>query len=170
MKSYELKSALDAHAKFGEQIAALETLQEKSASKLTALESNGNLEDQGTLEKISTLRVQVDLIPARIAVQEQCQAASLTQLLESTEEFVEKTLRPKLATLRAAAEEKVKSSLESICSGQKLINAINQSDLVSSINQISFSLQRDGDPSAPQLYVARRLAVLDQILKIEKSI
>jgi hypothetical protein len=169
MKKPELNALLEAHAKFGEQISSLENLHQKTTEALAEMEATGNLEDQAILDKISRLRVRADLLPERCATLAVEQETSLVGLLAGAEEFVEQTLQPKIKAVWAAAVEKVKATLAGIYSGQKLIFAVNESDVVLSLDQIARGLQRDADPASPTEYAARRLAVLDQLSKIEKS-
>jgi hypothetical protein len=170
MKKSELTALLEGHAKFGEQIAALESLHQKTTEALAELEASGNLEDNATLDKISRLRVKVDLLLSRCPALEEEQTASLAGLLAGAEEFVEQTLQPKIKVVRASAVEKIRTALASIYSGNKLVNAINESDVILSIDQLGLGLQREPEPSFPLEYVARRLAAWDQLLKIEKSL
>jgi len=170
MKMNELKAALDGHTQLGGKIASLQTLQEKCSNALVGLEDEASLEDQNALEKIGRLRIQSDLLPSRIAALEEARETSRLQLLTGAEEFGEAVLRPKIKTLRVAAVEKARGQLAGLYSGDKLVHAINQSAIVLSLDQISAGLQRDPDPASPREYVTRRMAVLDQLQKIEKTI
>ena len=170
MKLNELKAAHAEHSQLCDQIAALQTFFQNNSQKLTVLEAEADLEDNAALDKITRLRVQLSLMPGRLSGMEEIRTASLVLLLSSTEEFVEKTLRPKIKAVRDAAVAKAEKALASVYSGERLARAVSESDAVVALDQISRGLQRESDPLLPLQYVTRRMLVLEQLANIEKSL
>ncbi len=170
MKTSELKSCLTAHLATEAHAAKLEELQTKAAAELATLENAGDLQHVPTLEKIGRLRLQLDLIPARLVAMGQATEASRVHLLESAEQFVEQTLLPKISVVRAIAAKNNTQTLNAAYSGPKLLAAVNESDTVSQLDQFPRTLLRDSHPADAKEYVSRRLAIWQQVLKIEKAL
>jgi len=161
-----------AYANLGGQIASLQTLLEKSTPALAKLEATGDLENAATLAKIGALQVQVGLLPARLEALEAALSDSYANLVLGTNKFFELVVIPKISEVRKLAVAKAEKTLTALYSGQKLINAINESTVVQELNHSITALGhlKQSDPADALEYAKRRLAALDRVLEIEKSL
>jgi hypothetical protein len=172
MTQNELKTAMADHVNLGGQIASLQTLLEKSTPALAKLEATGDLENAATLAKIGALQVQVGLLPSRLEALEAALNDSYAKLVAGANKFFDLVVVPKIGAVRALAVTKVEKTISALYSSQEKIIAANKSADVQELNHFVHALGqlKQSDPADALEYTQRRLAALDRVVEIEKSL
>lgn len=169
MNLTELKSKVTAHENLTGELPKLETLREKTAADLAELSANCDLADETSLLKVARLQLLAGLLPARIEALQKQHEQSAKALTEFAGEFVSQVLRPKISAVRAAAAEKIKKVLAPhFSNADQLMAAVNESDLLTSIN--SLYCTRDCDSSYAIRFSRQVVDSFESITKIEKTL
>ncbi len=165
----ELKSKIVAHEELTGEIPKLEAMQAQTQTELAKLSAECTLTDENSLLNVTRLQTLAGLLPVRIQSLRECQEASSRALVECTGGFVSQVLSPKIREVRATAAAKVKKAIAShFSSPEQLDNAVKESDLVTSIDNV-FCV-RDASPSRVATYARNIAGSWEQITKIEKTL
>jgi hypothetical protein len=96
-----LKSVMAARRKSSDEISELRGMLADKSARRVALETTGDLNDTAVMNEIGKLQVLVELLPRRIAFKEEEDVKAENNLVEATNEFIQKHLSPRVRELAA---------------------------------------------------------------------